>query len=78
MLRSRQHIVLPFHSSKKSFSCIALPTKPYASLAATAAPIAFAKTLSAGLIARGMRVNVVSPGPIGTPLHGKLGMSAEQ
>jgi NAD(P)-dependent dehydrogenase (short-subunit alcohol dehydrogenase family) len=46
--------------------------------ASKAALISFAKTLSSELIARGVRVNVVSPGPIGTPLYGKLGMSAEQ
>ncbi len=37
-----------------------------------------AKTLSAELIDRGIRVNVVSPGPITTPLYGKLGVPAEQ
>jgi NAD(P)-dependent dehydrogenase (short-subunit alcohol dehydrogenase family) len=46
--------------------------------ASKAALISFAKTLSAELIGRGVRVNVVSPGPVGTPLYGKLGMSAEQ
>jgi NAD(P)-dependent dehydrogenase (short-subunit alcohol dehydrogenase family) len=30
--------------------------------------------LSAELLPRGVRVNVVSPGPIATPLYGKLGM----
>jgi NAD(P)-dependent dehydrogenase (short-subunit alcohol dehydrogenase family) len=33
-----------------------------------------ARTLSGELLARGIRVNAISPGPIATPLHGKLGM----
>lgn len=32
------------------------------------------RTLSGELIGRGIRVNAVSPGPIATPLHGKIGM----
>lgn len=46
--------------------------------ACKAALISLAKTLSGELIARGIRVNVVSPGPIETPLYGKLGFSGEQ
>jgi NAD(P)-dependent dehydrogenase (short-subunit alcohol dehydrogenase family) len=46
--------------------------------ASKAALISFAKTLSAEMIERGVRVNVVSPGPVTTPLYGKLGMPAEQ
>ena len=46
--------------------------------ASKAALISFAKTLSAELIGRGIRVNVVSPGPVTTPLYGKLGVPAEQ
>jgi len=42
--------------------------------ATKAALISFARTLSAELIPQGARVNVVSPGPIETPLYGKLGM----
>jgi NAD(P)-dependent dehydrogenase (short-subunit alcohol dehydrogenase family) len=38
--------------------------------------ISLAKTLSAELLQRGVRVNVVSPGPVKTPLYGKLGMDA--
>jgi NAD(P)-dependent dehydrogenase (short-subunit alcohol dehydrogenase family) len=45
--------------------------------ASKAALISFAKTLSAELLPRGVRVNVVSPGPVSTPLYGKLGLDAE-
>ena len=45
--------------------------------ASKAALISLAKTLSAELLPRGVRVNVVSPGPIETPLYGKLGFDAE-
>ena len=31
--------------------------------------------MSGELIGRGIRVNAVSPGPVATPLYGKLGMS---
>ncbi|MDQ7994941.1 MAG: SDR family oxidoreductase [Luteibacter sp.] len=44
--------------------------------ATKAALISLAKTLSAELIPQGVRVNVVSPGPVQTPLYGKLGMDA--
>jgi NAD(P)-dependent dehydrogenase (short-subunit alcohol dehydrogenase family) len=33
------------------------------------------RTLSGELISRGIRVNAVSPGPVSTPLYGKLGFS---
>ncbi|HEX8955430.1 MAG TPA: SDR family oxidoreductase [Burkholderiaceae bacterium] len=46
--------------------------------ASKAALITFAKTLSAELVGRGIRVNVVSPGPVTTPLYGRLGVPAEQ
>ncbi len=42
--------------------------------ASKAAVISLAKTLSAELLPVGARVNVVSPGPVETPLYGKLGM----
>jgi NAD(P)-dependent dehydrogenase (short-subunit alcohol dehydrogenase family) len=45
--------------------------------ASKAALISLAKTLSAELLPRGVRVNVVSPGPVTTPLYGKLGMDAK-
>src|SRR5689334_20549268 len=44
--------------------------------ASKAAIISLAKTLSAELLPRGVRVNVVSPGPVTTPLYGKLGFDA--
>jgi NAD(P)-dependent dehydrogenase (short-subunit alcohol dehydrogenase family) len=44
--------------------------------ASKAALISLAKTLSAELLPRGVRVNVVSPGPISTALYGKLGLDA--
>ncbi|WNL47631.1 SDR family oxidoreductase [Dyella sp. BiH032] len=44
--------------------------------ASKAALISLAKTLSGELLPLGIRVNVVSPGPIGTPLYGKLGLDA--
>jgi NAD(P)-dependent dehydrogenase (short-subunit alcohol dehydrogenase family) len=44
--------------------------------ASKAALISLAKTLSADLLPAGVRVNVVSPGPVQTPLYGKLGLDA--
>jgi NAD(P)-dependent dehydrogenase (short-subunit alcohol dehydrogenase family) len=45
--------------------------------ASKAALISLAKTLSAELLPRGVRVNVVSPGPVSTPLYGKLGLPSD-
>jgi NAD(P)-dependent dehydrogenase (short-subunit alcohol dehydrogenase family) len=45
--------------------------------ASKAALISLAKTLSAELLPRGVRVNVVSPGPISTQILDKLGLDAE-
>jgi NAD(P)-dependent dehydrogenase (short-subunit alcohol dehydrogenase family) len=42
--------------------------------ASKAAVRSFARTLSAELLPQGIRVNVVAPGAIGTPLWGKLGL----
>lgn len=36
--------------------------------------LSLARTLSGELLSRGVRVNAVSPGPVATPLHGKIGM----
>lgn len=40
--------------------------------------ITFIRTLSAEFVSRRIRVNAVSPGPVSTPLYGKLGMSEDQ
>ncbi|NWJ24059.1 SDR family oxidoreductase [Rhizobium sp. RM] len=45
--------------------------------ASKAALLSMARTLSGELIGRGIRINAVSPGPITTPLYGKLGLSEE-
>lgn len=46
--------------------------------ASKAGLISLARTLSGELIGRGIRVNAVSPGPVSTPIYGKLGLPAEQ
>ena len=43
--------------------------------ASKAALQSFIRTLSGELITRGIRLNAVSPGPISTPLYGKLGFT---
>jgi NAD(P)-dependent dehydrogenase (short-subunit alcohol dehydrogenase family) len=54
----------------------AFPTT--AAYAATKAGLrALARTLSAELLPRGVRVNAVCPGPITTPIFGKLGLPQE-
>lgn len=45
--------------------------------ASKAAVRSLARTLSAELVGRGIRVNTVSPGPIQTPLFGKTGLPQE-
>jgi NAD(P)-dependent dehydrogenase (short-subunit alcohol dehydrogenase family) len=45
--------------------------------ASKAALITLARTLSAELVGRGIRVNVVSPGPITTPILNRLGLPTE-
>ena len=45
--------------------------------ASKAAMISLAKTLSGELVERGIRVNAISPGPVSTPIYGKLGVPAE-
>ena len=46
--------------------------------ASKAALITLARTLSAELVGRGIRVNAVSPGPIATPIFGRLGLQPEE
>jgi len=46
--------------------------------ATKAALISFIRTLSGELVGRGIRVNAVSPGPVATPLYGKLGLQEEE
>jgi NAD(P)-dependent dehydrogenase (short-subunit alcohol dehydrogenase family) len=45
--------------------------------ASKAAVRSLARSISAELATRGIRVNVVSPGPISTPIYGKLGLAKE-
>ena len=46
--------------------------------ATKAAVVNMAKTMSADLAERGIRVNAVSPGPVETPIFGRAGLSSEQ
>lgn len=56
---------------------IGMPTSSvYA--ASKAGLISMARTFSGELISRGIRVNAISPGPISTPIYGKLGLPPEQ
>jgi NAD(P)-dependent dehydrogenase (short-subunit alcohol dehydrogenase family) len=51
----------------------------FVAYAATKAAVrSFARGMSAELAPRGIRVNCVSPGPIGTPLWSKTGLTEEQ
>jgi len=45
--------------------------------ASKAALITLSRTLSAELVGRGIRVNVVSPGPVTTPILGRLGLTPD-
>lgn len=45
--------------------------------ATKAALRSLARTLSGELIGRGVRINTLSPGPVNTPIYGKLGLPAE-
>ena len=45
--------------------------------ASKAALLSLVRTLSADLVGRGIRVNAVSPGPVETPIFGKMGLPPE-
>ena len=45
--------------------------------ASKAALLSLARTLSAELVGRNIRVNAISPGPVATPIFGRLGMPPE-
>jgi NAD(P)-dependent dehydrogenase (short-subunit alcohol dehydrogenase family) len=45
--------------------------------ASKAALLSLVRTLSADLLGRGIRVNAVSPGPVETPIFGKMGLPPE-
>jgi NAD(P)-dependent dehydrogenase (short-subunit alcohol dehydrogenase family) len=45
--------------------------------ASKAAVRSFARTLSADLVDRGIRVNVISPGPVATPIVDRMGLTPE-
>jgi NAD(P)-dependent dehydrogenase (short-subunit alcohol dehydrogenase family) len=45
--------------------------------ASKAALLSLVRTLSADLVGRGIRVNAVSPGPVETPIFGKMGLAPE-
>jgi NAD(P)-dependent dehydrogenase (short-subunit alcohol dehydrogenase family) len=46
--------------------------------ASKAALLSMVRTLSGELVARGVRFNAISPGPVSTPIFGKMGMPADQ
>jgi len=46
--------------------------------ATKAALLTFTRSLSTELLSRRIRVNAISPGPIATPIFGKIGIPAEQ
>jgi NAD(P)-dependent dehydrogenase (short-subunit alcohol dehydrogenase family) len=46
--------------------------------ASKAAARSLVRTLSGELVGRGIRLNAISPGPIATPIYGKMGMPPEQ
>ena len=73
LFKDKGSIIL--NSSINSF--MAFPTSNV--YAATKAAVnSLGRTLSGELIQRGIRINTISPGPIQTPIYGKMGMKSEQ
>ncbi|MGR8947695.1 MAG: SDR family oxidoreductase [Gammaproteobacteria bacterium] len=76
--------LLPLMSADSSLiinsSAITHMGAPTASIyaASKAANHSMAKSLAHEWIGRGVRVNVISPGPIKTPIYGKFGLTEEQ
>lgn len=76
--------LLPLMNKDSSFiinsSAIRHMGAPTASIyaASKAANHAMAKSLAHEWIGRGVRVNVISPGPIRTPIYGKFGLTQQQ
>jgi len=60
-------------------SCVIEMGMPAASVytASKAAVASLARSLSGELAPRGVRINVINPGPIETPIFGRMGMDAE-
>jgi NAD(P)-dependent dehydrogenase (short-subunit alcohol dehydrogenase family) len=60
-------------------SVVAQTGLPHTSIysATKAAVVSLGKTLAVELAPRGVRLNTVSPGPISTPIYGKLGFPAD-
>jgi NAD(P)-dependent dehydrogenase (short-subunit alcohol dehydrogenase family) len=60
-------------------SCLDVLAQPGMSVysASKAAVRSLARTFQAELGSQGIRVNTVAPGPINTPIYGKLGMSED-
>jgi NAD(P)-dependent dehydrogenase (short-subunit alcohol dehydrogenase family) len=46
--------------------------------ASKAAVTSLARSMAAELVGRGIRVNSLSPGPVETPISGKMGLTPEQ
>ncbi|CAA9232824.1 MAG: 3-oxoacyl-[acyl-carrier protein] reductase, partial [uncultured Chloroflexia bacterium] len=61
-------------------SCMADMAIPGSSVytASKAAINSLVKVLSVELAPKGIRVNAVSPGPVSTPIYGRMGMAPEQ